>query len=947
MASVKVAVRVRPFNKREENLNSKLVTSVQGNQVLLDPPTPLSSATPEQPRPSHNATTESVLPGDRSRQQKFTFDYSYWSHNKQDHHFAGQDRVFHDLGSGVVENAFNGYNVCVFAYGQTGSGKTYTMMGNDNTEDELGLIPRICKSLFSKMAASAASTEDSTSFRTEASYLEIYNERVKDLLGPSNADHHLKVREHPKDGPYVENLSKHLVMDYGEIKSLMERGNAVRTTAATNMNDTSSRSHAIFTVTFVKAGFIDGLPTETVSKIHLVDLAGSERANASGATGQRLKEGGHINKSLVTLGSVISALAEASKNQNANSGKRVFIPYRDSVLTWLLKDSLGGNSKTIMIATISPAEVNHGETLSTLRYANRAKNIINKPTINEDPNVKLIRELRNEIERLRSGLSLNEIEPSKARQKLAAKEAQERHLTEEWTEKWKEAAKILDEHQALALKQTGLGVSLDSDKPHLVGIDEDLLSTGITLYHLKDGDTTIGSEEENDIILKGIHMQPQHCIITLKDGIATLLPQPEAMCKINAEQCKEATRLYQGCVIVLGKTNMFRYNDPTEAANMRMNLSQNQAQHFLGNQSLLSQSLSDLRSSPLSAKSSTPLKKRSVEICNFNNNCDEELIEESSGDRISRIASPDSLATMTPTSSQGSSEENSVEMTKMYEAISEQKNVIMKCLDSDQCDINALNEQLEILQAMQEKYSKLEFEQARNLWMAGVRHLGEATSEAEYETQFSMLVEQEVEKRLFQEKVLKAESEFQERELQKMERERELAVLKRQHEREIYMLKRKLHESAITPKSPLRSPTSTVDNPDMVRIAIPTFILSGVGSTSHVEYQVVIYTLDAQWTVMRRFRQFRDLHMAMTNVYGPLITALPFPSRRIFGNKSESVSGERQKQLTTYMNCLMLTLAKIESCPLFGQPHKKSVQKLSGFFHESAEEVTEEAKELE
>ena len=120
--------------------------------------------------------------------------------------------------------------------------------------------------------------------------------------------------------------------------------------------------------------------------------------------------------------------------------------------------------------------------------------------------------------------------------------------------------------------------------------------------------------------------------------------------------------------------------------------------------------------------------------------------------------------------------------------------------------------------------------------------------------------------------MLKAESEFQERELQKMERERELAVLKRQHEREIYMLKRKLHESAITPKSPLRSPTSTVDNPDMVRIAIPTFILSGVGSTSHVEYQVVIYTLDAQWTVMRRFRQFRDLHMAMTNVYGPLIT---------------------------------------------------------------------------
>merc|ERR1711963_1122830 len=254
-------------------------------------------------------------------------------------------------------------------------------------------------------------------------------------------------------------------------KSLMERGNAVRTTAATNMNDTSSRSHAIFTVTFVKAGFIDGLPTETVSKIHLVDLAGSEGANATGASGQRLKEGAHINKSLVTLGSVISALAEAgSKVASSKPSGKAFIPYRDSVLTWLLKDSLGGNSKTIMIATISPADVNHNETLSTLRYANRAKNIINKPTVNEDANVKLIRELRAEIDRLKDIVSLDPI----AQRKLAAKEAQERHLTEEWTEKWKEAANILKEQSALALKRTGWGVVLDSDKPHLIGIDEDV-----------------------------------------------------------------------------------------------------------------------------------------------------------------------------------------------------------------------------------------------------------------------------------------------------------------------------------------------------------------------------------------------------------------------------------------------------------------------------------------
>lgn len=220
-----------------------------------------------------------------------------------------------------------------------------------------------------------------------------------------------------------------------------------------------------------------------------------------------------------------------------------------------------------MIATISPAEVNHNETLSTLRYANRAKNIINKPTVNEDPNVKLIRELRAEIDRLRTSLttesSVDLIDPNAARKKLAVKEAQERHLTEEWTEKWKEAAKILDEHKALALKATGVGVSLDSDKPHLVGIDEDVMATGITLYQLKEGETHIGSAEDLDIVLKTgatrAGIQPKHCVINLKDGIATLIPLAEdAMCMINSVTVNQPTRLYQGCVILLGKTSMFR-----------------------------------------------------------------------------------------------------------------------------------------------------------------------------------------------------------------------------------------------------------------------------------------------------------------------------------------------------------------------------------------------------
>ena len=183
------------------------------------------------------------------------------------------------------------------------------MMGS---EHDRGLIPRICESMFHEM-------KEGTTYKVEVSYLEIYNERVKDLL-KKNSSHNLKVREHPSQGPYVQDLSRHLVLEYKDIMRLMEQGNDLRTTASTNMNDTSSRSHAIFTIFFVQAGYLSGMPYETESKIHLVDLAGSERANATGASGQRLKEGAHINKSLVTLGSVISALAEA--------GSKVYIRHK-------------------------------------------------------------------------------------------------------------------------------------------------------------------------------------------------------------------------------------------------------------------------------------------------------------------------------------------------------------------------------------------------------------------------------------------------------------------------------------------------------------------------------------------------------------------------------------------------------------------------------------------
>uniref|UniRef100_A0A8C5JT22 plus-end-directed kinesin ATPase n=1 Tax=Junco hyemalis TaxID=40217 RepID=A0A8C5JT22_JUNHY len=259
----------------------------------------------------------------------------------------------------------------------------------------------MCEDLFSRINDT---TNDNMSYSVEVSYMEIYCERVRDLLNPKNKGN-LRVREHPLMGPYVEDLSKLAVTSYNDIQDLMDSGNKARTVAATNMNETSSRSHAVFNIIFTQKRHDaeTDITTEKVSKISLVDLAGSERADSTGAKGTRLKEGANINKSLTTLGKVISALAEMDSGPNKNKKKKKtdFIPYRDSVLTWLLRENLGGNSRTAMVAALSPADINYDETLSTLRYADRAKQIRCNAVINEDPNNKLIRELKDEVARLR------------------------------------------------------------------------------------------------------------------------------------------------------------------------------------------------------------------------------------------------------------------------------------------------------------------------------------------------------------------------------------------------------------------------------------------------------------------------------------------------------------------------------------------------------------------
>ena len=319
-------------------------------------------------------------------EKSFTFDNSFWSHNPTDQHYAHQEDIYNALGEEFLDHNFEGYHTCIFAYGQTGSGKSYTMMG---TPTQPGLIPRTCEDLFQRIESSVS---PHISYTVHVSYFEVYNEHVRDLLSPprpssDNHPYYLKIRESPTEGPYIKDLTDLPVKNYHELLRHMRLGDSNRTTASTKMNDTSSRSHAVFTIMLkqIHHDLSTDATTERLARIRLVDLAGSERAKATEATGARLREGSNINKSLTTLGRVIAALADPRHGRIHNGSKtrsKDVVPYRDSILTWLLKDSLGGNSKTAMIACIAPSD--YDETLSTLRYADQAKHIRTRAIVNQD-----------------------------------------------------------------------------------------------------------------------------------------------------------------------------------------------------------------------------------------------------------------------------------------------------------------------------------------------------------------------------------------------------------------------------------------------------------------------------------------------------------------------------------------------------------------------------------
>jgi len=468
---IKVAVRVRPFSEREEKISSKNCVDIQANQ-------------------------NQVVVKDAEKSTKgFAYDFVY-SQASNKNPVLSQETIFNDLRF-FVDNAIAGYNSSVFAYGQTGSGKTYTMMG---TPKSPGLIPRGCEALFSQIERSSAKLGKKT-IEVDASYLEIYMDKIYDLLvlnehkrpkrkrkaisaSQRKIDRQrrtkLPIRFNSKRGAYVEGLTTHTVASFQDVKALMDAGLKNRTIAETGMNRMSSRSHCIFTLT-VKSEEESG--EIVTASINLIDLAGSERVNKTGVFGTRLEELKKINKSLSALGDVISALSQNQK----------FVPYNNSVLTTLLKESLGGNSKTIMIATISPAMENYAETLSTLRYAARVKKIRTTAIRNLGETKTVIEAtLRKEIARLKQQLSTRgrgNVEGS-TQLELALQHAQDEHARFKLTHE----QKILEMKSQLDLmeknfQKLGFKNANDMEKnkliPQLRNISADPALTGNLVYFLE------------------------------------------------------------------------------------------------------------------------------------------------------------------------------------------------------------------------------------------------------------------------------------------------------------------------------------------------------------------------------------------------------------------------------------------------------------------------------
>jgi len=371
-SNIRVAVRIRPFSAAElaDGGGSTPVLEVLGNTILA------------------KAVDRFGLESDYAQEKSFTYDQVFASIDKDSQNFATQEHVFEGVGVPILENALDAYNGCLLAYGQTGSGKSHSVTGELNSNVEKGLLPRACERLFEMVEK--RKQEGPMQATVLASYLEIYQEKLFDLQAGTHSD--LPVRLHPTLGPHVPQLIETPVRNIKEVKEVLAFGNTNRAVAATAMNAKSSRSHAVFTIDLrISHGGVAGKDMQ--SKIHFVDLAGSEKQKKTHASGERLQEGIAINVSLSALSRVIQALSAAQ-------GKMAQPPFRESKLTLLLKDALSGNSRTVLLACISPSRTNLEESITTLEFASRCKliktnakkneqdkkNIARKPFIREEAN---------------------------------------------------------------------------------------------------------------------------------------------------------------------------------------------------------------------------------------------------------------------------------------------------------------------------------------------------------------------------------------------------------------------------------------------------------------------------------------------------------------------------------------------------------------------------------
>lgn len=474
---VKVAVRIRPQLSKEKIEGCHICTSV----------------TPGEP--------QVLLGKDKAFTYDFVFDLDTW-----------QEQIYSTCVSKLVEGCFEGYNATVLAYGQTGAGKTYTMgTGFDvaTAEEEQGIIPRAIAHLFGGIAERKQRAQEQgvagPEFKVSAQFLELYNEEILDLFDSArdpDARHrksHIKIHEDASGSIYTTGVTSRLISSQEELIQCLKQGALSRTTASTQMNVQSSRSHAIFTIHLCQmrvctrpdlvneavSGLPDGAPPaseyETLTaKFHFVDLAGSERLKRTGATGERAKEGISINCGLLALGNVISALGDQSK-------KVVHVPYRDSKLTRLLQDSLGGNSQTIMIACVSPSDRDFMETLNTLKYANRARNIKNKVVVNQDKTSQQISALRAEIARLQM-----ELMEYKTGKRVIGEDG-----AEGYSDLFRENALLQKENGALRLRVKAMQEAIDAINNRVTQLMSQ--EANLLLAKAGDGNEAIGALIQNYI----------------------------------------------------------------------------------------------------------------------------------------------------------------------------------------------------------------------------------------------------------------------------------------------------------------------------------------------------------------------------------------------------------------------------------------------------------------